>query len=1249
MLRILSVFSFLILSAVLLRADNYPQQGFIPNAGQWDAQVKFKLSIPGGSMFVRNTGLSYVLYDKEAVIQMHEMSHEGQQAATNANITHQGIHMDLLGAMTPGTPILENGSETLYNYYLGNNPSNWAGGLKSWQQVIMPGIYNGINWKLKKTASGVKYDFILDANANPNLIKMDFRGSQQVEIRNNTLYVSTIFGDIVEQAPIAWQDSEEGRISVNVSFVKHADGSIGFILGEYNHNLPLTIDPDLVFATYSGSVDDNWGFTATYDNLGNAYSGGIVFGANFQTTEGVFQESWGGGQIDIGILKYSPDGANALYITYIGGNSVEFPHSMIVNEYDELIVFGTTGSSDFPVTSGAYSSNFQGGISTNVVNIPVPAGLDIFVLRLSSDGSNLQASTFVGGTSNDGFNSSPALIKNYADEIRGALWVDTDNNVYVGTSTSSEDFPTSANAFQPDFGGGGQDGVIIKLNGNLSQLLWSTYLGGASPDGIFYLVVDEEQRVIVTGGTASNGFPVSPNAAQSTYGGGSTDGFVSIVDSSGVNLLASTFVGSNSYDQSFIVGADKTDNVYIFAQTSHTGNQFNINSPIGVTGGNQFLMKYNPDLSEIIWSSPFGNATGQPDLSPTALLVDFCDKIYCTGWGGAVNSALGTNTFGLPTTPDAYSANTDGSDFYLYVVDDQATEILYGSFLGGTSSADHVDGGTSRFDRKGVIYQSICGGCGGQSDFPFDDPSAVYSSQNNSFNCNNLLAKFDFESPITVSAIATLTQPLGCAPYTAEFSNTSINADVFSWRIEDTEISNSQDFTYTFEEDGVYEVVLIASSSTTCNGADTVSVTVTVVNAIEGSLPDITTCPGVEIELGPDQFDDPYYEFNWFPSTGLSATDVRKPTVSPTESTTYSVEIRVGACIDTLTQTVTITTGSRITLPTLSACALEEITIGPSTEPSPTATYEWQPIDDLSSSTIYNPILDLNESATYTLLVDYGEGCVDTLVQDITAIFDQMDAGPDKNICGGEEVEIGLPDVSGDYTYSWQPTASLNNASLPNPIANVTLSTTYTVLRIPEAGVQACPARDTVVLNIVPRPLALFSLEIFANCLGASTIINNESSDYEEFEWEFSNGATSVELEPNIVISYNDSLLSTFIAINGECRDTFSIEEFIGDFNSYFKENNTNAFSPNGDGINDCFSPALQLAPPPYDRAFLECTDLFVYNRWGELVHSSVNDSEPCWDGTNLNGTDLPEGVYFYRFDAFGKERAGAVHLRREY
>jgi hypothetical protein len=116
-----------------------------------------------------------------------------------------------------------------------------------------------------------------------------------------------------------------------------------------------------------------------------------------------------------------------------------------------------------------------------------------------------------------------------------------------------------------------------------------------------------------------------------------------------------------------------------------------------------------------------------------------------------------------------------------------------------------VDGGTSRFDRKGVIYQSICAGCGGQSDFPGVNSNS-YSAINPSNNCNNLLVKFDFESPITVSAIASISEPIGCAPFTAEFSNTSVNADIFSWRLNDVEIGSSSDFSYTFNTSGTYEV-----------------------------------------------------------------------------------------------------------------------------------------------------------------------------------------------------------------------------------------------------------------------------------------------------------------------------------------------------------------------------------------------------------------------------------------------------------
>lgn len=1220
-----------------------PKSGFVPNAGQWNSQVNYRIGIPNGALFLRNSGLTYVLYDGEAVHNKHEQSHHPQQASSIDKIKHHAVNMNLLGAQDQVQAIHENPNQTRYNYFHGKEQSTWASGLQAWNKVSYPNIYNHTDWVLYTGKNGIKYDFHLNPGGNHEDIRMQFEGENDIQIRNNTLYIKTSLGDIVEQAPIAWQENNGVKTFVDVAFRKNADGSIGFDVAEYDHEKKLIIDPQLIFATYSGSFDDNWGYTATYDNAGNGYSGGIVFGAQFSTTAGAYEEVFGGGQLDIGILKYTPDGTNVVYVTYLGGSDAELPHSMIVNEYDELLIFGTTGSSDFPTTSGAYSTTFLGGPSASFENgyIQLPNGLDIFVCRLSSDGTQMLGSTYVGGSGNDGFNG--AIPINYADEIRGAIWVDANNDVYVGTSSQSTDFPITNGAIQQQYGGGNQDGVVFKLNGNLTQLRWSTYLGGSSEDGIYYLVVDTEKRAVVTGGTRSNNYPASSNAYQSNFGG-ITDGFISIIDSTGNTLVASSFIGAAGYDQSFIVGTDKTNHVYIFGQSDASGDFYNINTAIGVSGGNQFLMKLDPTLNSVIWSNAFGNATGAPDITPTALLVDLCDKIYCTGWGGSINT-FGTGTTGLVTTPDAFQSTTDNNDFYLFVMDNQAQSLEYASFLGGPNSSDHVDGGTSRFDRKGVIYQSICAGCGGQSDFPGLNANS-YSATNQSSNCNNLLVKFDFESPITVSAIASITEPIGCAPYTAQFSNTSVNADIFSWRLNDVEIGSSSDLIYTFNTSGTYEVVLIASSSLTCNGSDTVSLTITVISEIEGSLDPVSVCQGQEATLGPDTFDDPYYQFQWSNPNTLSNGEVRKPTLIADSSMIYFVEIRVGSCIDTLTQELIVFGTSRDILALTDTCALDTIAIGPSEDFALGTTFEWSPELGLSSTSEQNPLAYLNGAQNYVMLINRPEGCTDTLDVPVNGRFDAMNAGDDVNVCAGEPATIGISDNSGLYSYTWTPTAFISNPTAANPTVNVTENTLFRVIRIPASGVLGCPAKDSVNVILVSKPEANFGQVLFADCNGINAAFTDSSANYTQLIWTFSTGENSQDENPLIIFPFNDTLTAVLIVQNGACRDTFSFSEYINDISDYYKENDVNAFSPNGDGKNDCFSPAMQLATPPQDTLFVACSELKVFNRWGQVVFDSELENNVCWNGITSSGESYPEGVYFYQYRFGASEKSGFVHLK---
>jgi gliding motility-associated-like protein len=1225
------------------------KKGFIPNAGQWNNQVRYRMSLPNGAIFLKNTGFNYVFFDGEAVHEQHAHAHNHstETAHEPLMINHHAIQMDFIGANQAVVPVNNSApGNTKYSYFLGKEKSKWATGLHAYESVLYPEIYNGVDLNVYTNAAGIKYDFIVKANTNSdfNVIKMLYTGADEVTLQNEILTIKTSVGTITEQAPYAYQIIDGIKQTVNCSFTKDATGNIGFDLGNFNNNYDLIIDPQLIFATYSGSIDDNWGYTATNDNAGNGYSGGVVFGANFQTTPGAYQLPFGGGQIDIGILKYLPDGTDVIQITYLGGNEVEFPHSMIVNEYDELLLFGTTGSENFPTTNGAYETDFKGGTSTSFPGIPINNGLDIFVCRFSSDLSQLYASTYVGGTGNDGFNGAASLIQNYADEIRGSLWVDANNNVYVGTSTNSSDFPTTPGTIQPTYGGA-QDGVILKLDGNLSTLIWSTYMGGNEDDGIYYLTVDADQQVLITGGTFSQNFPTTAGAWDLTYAGnGNSDGFVAKIDSNGQTLIASTFIGTAQYDQSYIVGTDKTEHVYVFGQTQETGNYFNTNTAVGVTGGNQFITKLAPDLSGVVWSTAFGNATGSPDISPTALLVDVCDKIYVTGWGGFL-TGFGTTTNGLITTADAFQSNTDGNDFYLYVIDNQAQNLVYASFLGGTITADHVDGGTSRFDRKGVIYQSICASCGGQSDLPVT--SGAYSSTNNASNCNNALVKFDFESPITVSAFVNVDDPVGCAPYEVEFNNTSVNADVFSWRIGDTEISNLQNFNYTFTESGTYEVTLIATASGTCNGADTVSLTVTVLSSIEANLPTITACGGNEVTLGTTDFSDPYFTYLWSPNIGIADITDRQPVIVADTTIEYRLVVSIGSCADTLIQIVNVLGGQNVQLPDLDVCTLDTIPTQINFPFPNGTTFQWTPNNGLSSNSIENPLIYTNDTIEYLLEATFPDGCIDSFKLKVNPRFDSFNAGTDKLACVNEGVLIGLPDSSGNYSYSWTPTSPLNNSTIAQPFATIQDTTQFIVTRIPLGNTLGCPAKDTIVINITNKPTALFGLELYPGCDGATVIFRDSSSDYQTLIWRFSNGIETTDVLPTYVFPYDSTLSAALTVFNGDCKDSLYKAVPLQPLAFYIGDNETNVFSPNTDGLNDCFSPALQDVDSPYNELFLPCTDILVFNRWGEKVFDSVIDNVPsCWDGKNRGGELLPEGVYYYIYYYDGKEKAGEVHLR---
>ncbi|HCK21444.1 MAG TPA: hypothetical protein DHW15_04570, partial [Bacteroidetes bacterium] len=219
-------------------------------------------------------------------------------------------------------------------------------------------------------------------------------------------------------------------------------------------------------------------------------------------------------------------------------------------------------------------------------------------------------------------------------------------------------------------------------------------------DGAYSLKLNSSGHVIATGGTASSTFPVTAGYWMDSYSGGSADGWVAKLNGSGTILLQGTFAGTNQYDQSYFVEVDEEDHIYI---TGQTRGAFPVTADAySETNGRQFITKLEPDLSTATYSMVFGSGAAGINISPTALLVDDCENVYVSGWGGSVNQSYNpavANTSGMTTTPDALDVTTDGSDFYFFVLEKNAENLLYASYFGGAGSNEHVDGGTSRFDK----------------------------------------------------------------------------------------------------------------------------------------------------------------------------------------------------------------------------------------------------------------------------------------------------------------------------------------------------------------------------------------------------------------------------------------------------------------------------------------------------------------------------------------------------------------------
>ncbi|MGY5879397.1 MAG: hypothetical protein RTV31_04055 [Candidatus Thorarchaeota archaeon] len=441
------------------------------------------------------------------------------------------------------------------------------------------------------------------------------------------------------------------------------------------------------YSTYLGGEDGEDATKVAFDNEGNTVLIGQTPSEDFPVTTSAFQDTYGGGVWDGFVAKFSPSG-DLLYSSYIGGSAYEHVTSVNIDSVNNIVLTGTTASTDFPTTPDAldltynggahdgfimkiapngtllYSSYFGGAGDDWIYGIQFDAsenymfsgwttsadlgtagslypnqigGTDAFIARVSSNGASLQMFSYFGGTGND---------------RSWTLDIDSDYNYVFAGITESSNYPVTGNAFQSSPTTNG-DAILTKINHGGNTLLYSTMLGGDDDDLGLAITVDSTDSMILSGYTESDDL-ATHNALQSTYGGGLADIYVAKFNET-CSLQFLTYLGGTGTDYCWEAVADPSDNIIISGRTSSSNYPAHDGLNDTHSGGyDAIATKYAPDGQTIIASSFVGGSS-----------ADIGEGVAVDGNGNVVISGR-TASSDFPVTSGAYQTEkADSTDVFV--------------------------------------------------------------------------------------------------------------------------------------------------------------------------------------------------------------------------------------------------------------------------------------------------------------------------------------------------------------------------------------------------------------------------------------------------------------------------------------------------------------------------------------------------------------------------------------------------------
>lgn len=670
------------IAASLIDADMLARQPlrFVENVGQWVTPARF----------VARRGPLAARLEPAAVVLQREDRAANQGVVVSLTFEGGAVDAPLIGSQPlPGR----------HHFLRGSDPAGWHRNVQAFGEVVYEDLYPGIDVVVGEGSSTwLQFDVVLAAGVGPEHVVVRCDGAESLELEGDgSIAIRTGLGVLHQSAPVVWQTARDGRRRPLCCYVRLVgSSSFAFEVIDRDASLSTVIDPGLEWSTYLGGSDQDYAtevaigpdgsvtvagdtpsadfpttpgvyqipdgvpidpFVACFDPSGaNLVFSTIVNGtlssntsglaisqkgvvticgfagtSDFPTTPGAFDQTWGLG--DAFVTQLTPDGSDLIFSTFLGGSQgagSDWPYGIILEPSGSVVIAGDTRSPDFPVTASAYDTT---------PDAPVNMKGDVFVSRLSPDGSSLMQSTLLGGS----------LKEHVAD-----LAVDSTGSLVLCGWTGSADFPVTPGAYNTTFVPSFSE-YVARFDPTLSRLEFSTFIPGSGSQDLTAVESDGTGAVTVVGRSNSADYPATPGAYDPTPNGGS-DVVVTRLDPTGSSLIYSTFIGGGNEDHGYASAIDSAGAVTIVGQTR----SFNFPTTAGTfdatyTPGDYdlFVSRLSPDGSRL-WYSTYLGGTGLDGI--------FGGEVFgvAVAADGAAVVVSGTAAIDFPTTPGAYDTTYNG-------------------------------------------------------------------------------------------------------------------------------------------------------------------------------------------------------------------------------------------------------------------------------------------------------------------------------------------------------------------------------------------------------------------------------------------------------------------------------------------------------------------------------------------------------------------------------------------------------------